>query len=156
MIYFIGGARLFVFPNDSIANVGDSFIFVCMAEGIPQPYITWMRNGLSLNMEANITEERFSNDSSYFTMSTLNLCTLQFSDSGMYSCSASNIGTITDSVSFSLDVQGSIFYTLHSLILSFHLHQTPPTSQSLLSIRQWVSPVEWSSLALSQASPYHK
>ena len=139
MIYFIGGARLFVFPSDSIANVGDSLAFICLAEGIPQPYITWMRNGLPLNMEANITEERFSNDSSYFTMSILNLCTLQFSDSGMYSCSASNIGTITDSVSFSLDVQGSIFYTLviaFSNLVFSPSPQTLPTLQSLLSIRQ--------------------
>ena len=93
-------------PGDTAARVGENFEFSCTASGIPAPQISWSKDNLPLTTEfTNITERRFSNDSSYFTVSVLNLCDLQFSDSGQYSCIASN-NISSDTSSFGLEAQG--------------------------------------------------
>ena len=91
--------------------VADSVALSCTAAGIPAPQMTWFKDGLPLSNGYNITEERFSNSSNYFTVSVLNLCDLQLSDSGEYSCTASNTiteGTATDIRSFILEAQGEL------------------------------------------------
>ena len=99
-------------PGDTIAMVGDNTAPSCTAAGIPAPQIAWFKDGLPLTSGFNITEEQFSNPSNYFTVSVLNLCDLQLSDSGEYSCTASNTiteGTATDTRSFMLEAQGKPF-----------------------------------------------
>ena len=108
---FTGIVDMLFYPGDTIAMVADSVALSCTAAGIPAPQIAWFKDGLPLTNGYNITERQLSNSSNYFTVSVLNLCDLQLSDSGEYSCTASNTiteGTATDTRSFMLEAQGEL------------------------------------------------
>ena len=106
-----GQVRVLLYPEDNTTTTSDSIVFACIATGVPPPDIIWLKDSVQLSNElSNITESRFSNDSGYFTLSVLTLCDLELSDSGQYSCVASNnisTGQVTDSRDFTLEVQGT-------------------------------------------------
>ena len=112
MLTPLGAASILLSPGDTITSVGDSLTLSCTAAGIPAPQISWYKDGLLLTTGLdNITETQSSNASNHFTVSDLNLCDLQLSDSGQYSCVASNsisAGTVTDTRSFMLEAQGEL------------------------------------------------
>lgn len=109
---YTGAVDVLLYPDNTIARVSESLALTCTAAGIPAPEITWFKDDILLTDEAyNITERQFSNDSSHYTVSVLNLCDLQLSDSGEYSCTASNTiteGRVTDTRSFMLEAQGEL------------------------------------------------
>ena len=109
-IISLDGVLIFVSPNNTIATFNTSIVFTCTAIGISSPDITWLKDGTSLSGDFNITEDRLSSDGLHFiTLSVLTLCDLESSDSGQYSCVASNnisTGQVTDSRDFTLEVQG--------------------------------------------------
>lgn len=105
----LGAVGFILSPNDIITDVGDSLALTCTASGIPAPQISWYKDmELLLANEFNITEVILLNTSSYFTVSVLYLCDVQFPDSGMYSCTGSREGVEEDSRSFLLEAQGEL------------------------------------------------
>ena len=116
----LGAVELILYPNDTITNVGDSLTFICTASGVPAPTISWYKDmELLLAGEVNITEVVVVNASSYYTVSMLYLCDVQFPDTGMYSCTGSNIieeGLEEDTRFFVLEAQGEIL-----ILLTFQL-----------------------------------
>ena len=74
----------------------DSVAFSCRAVGIPQPEISWTRNGTEFSgaTDARVTlsdpEVTLSGDMIYEVTRTLNLSTTVVADSGTYTCIADN------------------------------------------------------------------
>ena len=108
-----------VYPDGQLTytvNEGNSVTFECTATGIPDPEITWRRNGMAFNssdqrvtigsMPSIMEVMRDSDNETVFEVTqTLTLNTTMDSDSGMYECVAMNdVGQ--DSSSFELIVQG--------------------------------------------------
>ena len=78
-------------PNSTVeANHSASLVLTCVAFGVPAPSLRWERlDGQSL-ASANISFERLNLEGTEFVFSTLELCSIQQSDGGLYSCIASN------------------------------------------------------------------
>ena len=108
-----------VYPDGQLTytvNEGNSVTFECTTTGIPDPEITWMRNGMAFNssdqrvmirsMPTIMEVMRDSDNETVFEVTqTLTLNTTMDSDSGMYECVAMNdVGQ--DSSFFELIVQG--------------------------------------------------
>ena len=97
-------------------NETDSVTFTCLATGIPQPEITWLRNGLPFDRRntrvtlSNHSEEIRSTDGDIFLVSrNLTLANTMDDDSGIYTCVASNGNAVdlTDMQNFELFVRGN-------------------------------------------------
>ena len=101
-------ATLYLYPNDTVANRGDSLILTCAAYGTPQPNITWNRvDGGEFNA-SDMTQVAWFSNGTTFVVSSLTFCNLRIEDSGLYSCSAVNYaaGEVVEvSRNFSLLVQ---------------------------------------------------
>ena len=69
--------------------IGESVTFSCEVFGIPTPSITWLKDGQSLDTTTPTTSVVFS-ATGYTNSSQLVLSSLNFSNSGEYSCYASN------------------------------------------------------------------
>lgn len=105
----LGRAAILLYPGDTEASAQSSLVLTCVAFGIPAPEIVWEHNNLTLTSpHSNITTEIFSNDTGLFAVSVLNLCNVELSDSGQYSCLASNSGMNTETRSFTLNIQGTM------------------------------------------------
>lgn len=63
--------------------------FSCDVFGIPTPSLTWLKDGQSLDITTPTTSVVFS-ATGYVNSSQLTLSSLNFSDSGEYSCNAIN------------------------------------------------------------------
>ena len=76
-------------PSDTFLNSGDTYVFLCEAEGRPLPSIVWKRNGGVLSNSTNIyiTEEEVGDS---ILVSTLTLVNATLNDAGVYECIASN------------------------------------------------------------------
>ena len=92
------------FPRDTeftyTVNETESVVFTCSATGIPPPEISWMRNGVRFNQNnTRVTvsdptmPELYSTDGgdTYFVSRNLTLDSTMDSDSGTYTCVASNV-----------------------------------------------------------------
>ena len=90
---------LVIFPSDYVANVSDSISAPCTARGYPTPVINWYKDGSLLisSPGVNITNLLVH---PLHVMSVLELCDLQLSSMGRYSCIASN-SLSSDSRNFS-------------------------------------------------------
>ena len=73
-------------PNDTVQLVGDSVTLSCSAYAVPAPSIVWLKDGLPLPSSAIVTSSVVGTT----TSSSLFLSLLQFSDTALYSCNASN------------------------------------------------------------------
>ena len=108
------------FPPDDLVytvNETDPVTFTCSATGISPPEITWMRNGAPFNQ--SITRVTLSNPTMpelfstgggdiYFVSRNLTLDNSMDTDSGTYTCVASNGNAVTptDVQNFELFVRG--------------------------------------------------
>ena len=104
-------------PHNTIVNETDMIGFVCKAEGLPVPSFTWFygpnqtnlsgraNNDLSLNI-TNTTEQLLG---AVRVTSILTFSSIRDSDTGQYTCVASNVPKdnmmINKSASFSVLVQ---------------------------------------------------
>ena len=99
-----------MFSSDTNTSVGDAVSLACTGAGAPSPAIAWTRGRAPLASGTyTIRETRFSNDSSHFTTSVLELCNLQLADFEQYVCTASSNlteGTSTATASLLLQVHG--------------------------------------------------
>ena len=102
------------FTEDSIVNFGEGASLICTAAGIPAPQVLWYKDGGSpLTEDVNVTQ--LSTPNGYFVMSIVNLCNLSYSDSGRFSCVASNsisLGPIETNRSLNLEVHGKAGQTI--------------------------------------------
>ena len=67
-------------------------MLICVGYGQPNVDITWSRDGqiISNSSLVSIYEEDLAQGGRVFKQSFLQLCSLQMSDSGVYTCSVSN------------------------------------------------------------------
>ena len=100
---------------DYTVNVTETATFECVATGIPEPSITWLRNGTELDSSAprvtvNDPSDELTMDGEggmiFEITRTLTLNMSEDEDSGSYECRASNDATPgEDRESFELVVQ---------------------------------------------------
>ena len=109
--------------NDSSLTVGDTVLLTCVGYGQPNVGITWSRNGeVIMNSSlATIHETDVTRGGRLYKQSFLDICSLEVSDSGIYTCLVSN-GLLTANATIELSVFGKRFQNIpHSLPLLFFL-----------------------------------
>ena len=106
-------------PNDTSVYVGDTVALSCVSHGLPFPSISWTRQGEPLRQPVAVNQTQISGGHVTFLQSTLLLCSLTLSDTGLYTCSASNNHSSAQQT-FSITVKGT--YNNRSLLyLCVHL-----------------------------------
>ena len=78
-------------------NVSQTILVMCVAKGLPQPNITWLRNGNPImNNSLHTVRERYEKRDGMGTVvvGTLEIC--PDAAGGQYSCRAQNEYTFTD------------------------------------------------------------
>ncbi|XP_071789268.1 uncharacterized protein [Asterias amurensis] len=73
-------------PDDILAYNGDTIFFTCDFDSVPPPQISWLKNGLVLDL----TEERVSARYTLFPSGGLEIREVRSSDSGTYRCQGTN------------------------------------------------------------------
>lgn len=103
---------------------GQTIVFSCMVAGYPTPAVTWTKNGVELNVTANLRLSVSSKDGNH----TLKITDVQKSDAGQYRCVAKNSLQTSESSPSTLTVQcesnSSLslkYWSTECLIVSFAL-----------------------------------
>ena len=117
-------------PNDTSVYVGDTVALSCMSHGLPFPSIYWTREGEPLRQPVAVNQTQISGGHVTFLQSTLLLCSLTLSDTGLYTCSASNNHSSAQQT-FSITVKG-IYNNQSLLYLCVHLL---PIMQGLVTVK---------------------
>ena len=78
--------------------MGDTAFLVCVGYGQPYVQISWSLNGEVVTNDSLVTiyEEEVSQGGRLFKQLFLELCSLELSDSGIYTCTVSNDQTVTN------------------------------------------------------------
>ena len=110
-------------------NEGGIASFNCQASGEPLPTISWYFNGVALDdsntAKYTITDRLLPNAN----MSVLNIMDVESSDSGTYTCNATNVVS-TDTSSGVLIVNGQL-YTTYAYCYKVHKNLKLVPNQSL-------------------------
>ena len=87
-----GSLELAVISSHTSVGAGETAILVCVGFGEPDVNITWSRDDqvISNSSLVSIYEEDLTRGDRLFKQSFLQLCSLQMSDSGTYTCTVSN------------------------------------------------------------------
>ena len=96
-----------VISDDTSLIVGDTAFLVCVGYGQPYVEISWTLNGEVVTNDSLVTiyEEEVSQGGRLFKQSFLELCSLEVSDSGVYTCTVSNNETAVNATT-QLSVSG--------------------------------------------------
>lgn len=88
--------------NDTSLEEGETALLACVGTGTE---ISWSINGQTVVNTSRVTiyEEEVVQGSRTFKQSFLQLCTLEISDTGIYTCEVTN-GQITANATVTLDV----------------------------------------------------
>ena len=103
-------AEVVIHPENTTGiDAGSTVLFMCVSYGDPVPTITWSGNGQTLGNNSKVTvyEELLSKSGITFVKSILQICDVESSDAGVYSCGAENV-LGSDAVSFDISVNTGI------------------------------------------------
>ena len=114
-------------PPDTEVMLTNTVLFTCVGYGYPLPAISWSFQGneITNNSRVLLFTDVLSLNGSVFIQSVLQLCGVESSDEGDYTCVLSNIAGY-DQSNFFVDVLGELFVVW---VVS---------SSSSLSLRDWV------------------
>ena len=105
--YLIGAevAEVVAISNSSSLVEGETALLVCVGYSRIDVEISWSLNGQTLQNSSLVTiyEEEVVRSSRTFKQSFLQLCSLELSDAGDYTCEVTN-GQTTDNATITLDV----------------------------------------------------
>ena len=99
--------QLIVISNDASLTAGDTALLTCVGYGQPDVQITWSKNGEVIMNSSLITthETNVTRGGRLYKQSYLDLCSVEVSDAGTYTCTVSN-GEIATNASTQLSVTG--------------------------------------------------
>ena len=103
-------AEIVIRPDNTTGiETGSTVLFLCASYGDPVPTSTWRVNGQTLNNDSKFTvyEDLVSRSGIIVAKSVLQICDVEASDAGVYSCSAGNV-LGSDSASFEMSVNTGI------------------------------------------------
>ena len=112
-----------VYPEDTVVLAGDSVLLTCVGYGVPQPSISWERDGETITEDGSKfhrVESALVVEGSVFVRSSLLLCNTSQTDSGNYSCSASNTIREPDTVDFNLTIKSEPASINIQVVSEFH------------------------------------
>ena len=98
-------AEVVIAPTPAEVDAGNTVVLACVGYGSPDPDITWSRNGNVLSNDSRVTiyEEVVTESGVTFVQSILEICSATLSDSGQYSCLATNLHG-NDNATFDLTI----------------------------------------------------
>ena len=104
--------QLVVISNDVSLTAGETALLSCVGYGLPNVEITWSRNGevVMNSSRVNVSEKEVTRGGRLFLQSFLDLCSVEVSDAGNYTCTVSN-GELATNASTQLSVTGKNFYS---------------------------------------------
>lgn len=102
--------KIVVAPENTTAVMGNTVIFSCAATGGPALYIQWFKDGSELANDSRVTiYTPYNTQDNVFSISMLEICSLELEDYGEYSCRVS-VGASSDTSYFTLEVvEGAYF-----------------------------------------------
>ena len=83
-----------IHPNQTIeVDAYNTAMVTCVAYGDPSPSISWNKGDTELTNDSHVSiyETAFTNNGVAFTLSILQLCGVNNTDAGQYSCVSENI-----------------------------------------------------------------
>lgn len=125
MLFYVSvGSEISEPPIDNTKMEGQTIVFSCLVAGYPTPAVAWTKNGVELNVTANLRLSVSSKDGNH----TLKITDVQKSDAGQYRCVAKNSLQTSESSPSTLTVQcesnSSLslkYWSTECLIVSFAL-----------------------------------
>ena len=102
----IATAEVVILNENTMSLEGNMLILTCVGYGVPSPDMMWLKNGVELsnNSRVSIYSTEVEVGDILFVQSTLEICSMEQSDKGMYSCVATNVEGI-ETHSFQLVVE---------------------------------------------------
>ena len=104
-----GTAEIVIAPRNSTILEGNTVILTCVALGVPNPDVMWQKDGVDLTNSTrnNIYFDELEVGGVMFVQATLEICSVEVGDAGLYSCYASNeYGTDTQFFEVAVDPIG--------------------------------------------------
>lgn len=94
--------------RDVDIDAGNSVFFTCAVFGIPQPEISWSRNGTDLSEDSRtaILHQLVTRIGVTYVTSTLQICDLEGEDAGEYGCTAENGAAANTTFTLSVHEEG--------------------------------------------------
>ena len=99
--------------NDTSLTVGETALLICVGYGQPYLEITWSTNGEIIMNSSLVTihEVDTTQGGRSYRQSSLDICSLEVSDTGSYTCAISNgLSTINASTSLSVSRKNMYVY----------------------------------------------
>ena len=99
-------AEIVIAHQTSTVLEGNTVLLTCVALGMPNPDVVWQKDGVDLmnSTRNNIYFNQFEVGGVVFVQATLEICSVELGDAGLYSCYASNeYGADTQSFEITVD-----------------------------------------------------
>ena len=106
---YIATAEVVILNEDTTSLEGNMLILTCVGYGVPSPNMMWLKDGVELsnNSRVSIYSTEVDMGGILFVQSTLEICSIEQSDKGLYSCAATNVkGTETHSFQLVVEFTG--------------------------------------------------